>query len=41
MFVEQAKKDSPLENPMVDRSSQLVVLGSVVGTIAIAAVTLS
>ena len=37
----QAKKDSPLENPMVDRTSQVLVLGSVVGTVALAAVSLS
>ena len=36
----QAKKDSPLENPMVDRTSQVLVWGSVVGTVAIAAVSL-
>lgn len=36
----QAKKDSPLENPMVDRASQVLVWGSVVGTVAIAAVSL-
>ena len=35
----QAKKDSPLENPMVDRSSQVLVLGSVLGTLALAAVS--
>ena len=36
----QAKKDSPLETPMVDRTSQVLVWGSVVGTVAIAAVSL-
>ena len=36
----QAKKDSPLENPMVDRTSQVLVWGSVVGTVVIAAVSL-
>jgi hypothetical protein len=36
----QAKKDSALENPMVTRASQVLVGASVVGTVAIAAVSL-
>ncbi|KAK9841026.1 hypothetical protein WJX81_006358 [Elliptochloris bilobata] len=41
LYGNMAKKDSPLENPMVDRSSQVLVWGSVVGTLAVASVSLS